>query len=635
MLLLISGVLLTGCDKRTEPQGNVSGADPCRIVFTAISLAETKAASTDETSIADVNVWAFHESSGNATHLYSPSGATLPVVELLPGTYRIYTVANCGKDLGEIDETALQALSASFSGEITSGTLLPMAARSVIEVSASASVSLPVERLVAKLSVSVSVAPALQGSLILESVQMLSIPDRCLYFSDNRAVNPASSIDYTARIVSGNSFVRDYYLPENLAGVNSSIVSERQKDKAHAPSGASWLRIEARHNDRPVTYCVYLGANNTTDFNVARNTVQHLNVTLNGSEPSDLRIARFALVLGNAETSYLPLDKVSVPLTFTADNQAGNSFTLRCTLTQGQGRVLLDGTDITSTPVNLPTTGSNRTLSFTPSAYGQQVAFTLTVADAGGRQVSRSLSFYIEPKGTLQLSMPSLGEPTAGYRHTFPITVSEENYAGTFRLQLSTATPTSVASFYFQGRQVTPGMPTAFTIGAGTHNVELAAANAFGDDIAFTATVTDDWNESRTLTRTANVRPDIITLHPALDVEIVRESALDSAYTLMPYVTLEVTADKSVPTAVSVSVEVICTGRNTLNGSLQSYTVTQNVTIPSGNTVSNAVRLRWPMGTPYYHTSDDSFVSSGYEYHEVRHRTKSISPSSYGGVVFQ
>lgn len=193
-----------------------------------------------------------------------------------------------------------------------------------------------------------------------------------------------------------------------------------------------------------------------------------------------MRISRFSLTLGTVADSYLPLDKVSVPLTFTAENQTGNSFTLSCMLSQGSGRVLLNGADITSTPVSLPSTGCSRMLTFEPSTYGQQVALALTVADTENRQVSRSLSTYIKPKGELLLavSMPAL--VTAGYRTDIPVTISEENYAGPFRLQLSTATTSSVGTFYFQGRQLTPGIPADFTVGAGTHNVEFAAANTFG-----------------------------------------------------------------------------------------------------------------------------------------------------------
>lgn len=636
---LFACLLLAGCSK--EPQMERLSASECgsssvTLRFECETLRETDTRAADENSIRDINLWACSTGIVRNVHLYVPDGQSTAALTLIPDNYRFYAIANAGRDLGEMDEAALQTLAASFSGEPGDGAVLPMAARAETQVAGATSVTLRMERLMAKLSVSVSVTPALQGSLILESVQLLSVPNRCLYFADNRTSDPAGLADYPAQSVSGTSFSRTYYLPENMAGMNTSVTSERQKDKVHAPTGATWLRIKGLHNDRPVTYSVYLGANNTTDFNVERNTLQYLNVTLSGSEPGDLRVARFSLSIGTPAVSYLPLDKVSVPLTFTAENQTGNSFTLRCALTQGQGRVLLDGTDITSTSVSLPSTGGSRTLTFEPSAYGQQVAFTLTVSDAEGRQVSRSLSTYIKPKGELQFSMPSLGQPTAGSRSSFPLTVSEENYSGTFRLRLSTATASSVGSFYFQGKQIASGAPADFTVAAGTHNVEFAAANAFGGDAVLTATVTDDWGESRSVTRTASVSPDIIVLHPKLNVETVYERTMDSAYTMRPYIDFQVVSDQAVPTAVTVTAEVLCTGRYTgYQGGQKTYPVTQSVTIPTGSTVSNTVRLRWPMETPQYHTSDDSYVSPGYAYESVSCRPGSVSPAFYGGVAFQ
>lgn len=640
-LFLLAQWALAGCNEAPEAEYGAArpaedGSCPLTLRFEPEEMQPTATRAADENAIRDLNIWACGTGIGRDVHLYIPDGKTATTLALIPDNYHFYAVANAGHDLGEMNEAALQTLAASFSGEPGDGTVLPMAARAETQVAGATSVTLRMERLVAKLSLSLSVAPALQGTLAIESVQLLSVPNRCLYFADNRTSDPAGLADYLAQSLSGTSFSQTYYLPENMAGTNTSVTSERQKDKAHAPSGASWLRIKARHADRPVTYSVYLGANNTTDFNVSRNTLHHLNITLSGSEPTDLRVARFSLALGTPAASYLPLDRVSVPLTFTAENQAGNSFTLRCTLNQGRGRVLLDGADITSTPVSLPSTGSTRTLTFEPSAYGQQVAFTLTVSDAEGRQVSRSLSTYIKPKGELKLAMTAPDGVTAGSRSIFPITVSEENYAGTFRLRLSTATASSVGSFYFQGRQIAPGAAADFTVAAGTHNVEFAAANAFGGDAALTATVTDDWNESRSVTRTASVSPDIIVLHPKLNVETVREYPMDSLYTMMPYVNLKVVAGQAVPTAVTVTVEVLCTGRYTgYQGGLKTYPVTQSVTIPAGSTVSNVVRLPWPMGTPTYYISDNMPADPGYAYESVSCRPGAITPSSYGSVVFQ
>ena len=166
--------------------------------------------------------------------------------------------------------------------------------------------------------------------------------------------------------------------------------------------------------------------------------------------------------------------------------------------------------------------------------------------------------------------------------------------------------------------------------------MELTAANAFGGDVDLTVTVTDDWSESRTVTCTASVSPDIIVLHPKLNVETVREYPIDSLYTMMPYVNLQVVAGQAVPTAVTVTVEVLCTGRYTgYQGGLKTYPVTQSVTIPAGSTVSNTVRLPWPMGTPTYYISDNMPADPGYAYESVSCRPGAITPSSYGIVVFQ
>lgn len=637
-LLLFSLLFGASCERSpfdSVPEASQPGGCALTLRFEPDEMRQADTRAADENAVRDINLWACGTGTGRNVHLYVPGGKTAAALTLIPDNYRFYAVANAGRDLGDMAEAALQTLAAPFSGEPGDGAALPMAARGELRVSGATSLTLRLRRLVSKLSLSLSVAPALQSALTIESVQLLSVPDRCLYFADNRAADLSQRTDYPVQNVSGTSFSRTYYLPENMAGVNASVASERQKDKAHAPSGATWLRIKGRHNDRPCTYSVYLGANNTTDFNVERNTLQHLNVTLSGSEPTDLRVSRFALALGTPAASYLPLDKVSVPLTFTAENQAGNSFTLRCALTQGRGRVLLDGAEITSASVSLPASGCSRTLTFEPSAYGQQAALTLTVSDAEGRQVSRSLSTYIKPKGELKLAMTVPARVTVGQRSTFPVSVSEENYAGTFRLQLSSATASSVGSFYFQGKQIAPGVPADFTVAAGTHNVEFAAANAFGGELSLTAAVTDDWGESRSVTRTASVSPDIVVLHPKLNVETVYERTMDSAYTMRPYVDLKVTSERAVPTAVTVTVDVLCTGRYNLSGNLKTYPVTQSVTIPAGGAASNTVRLRWPMETTQYHTSDNSYVSPGYDYQDVSCRPGTVSPSFYAGVAFQ
>ena len=624
-------LLLGGCSKEPSPETGPGQLHSLRIAFVPEESRTRSPGETDESRIYDVNLYIVHTASGRVSHSYR-TGSDPVTLDLMPGDYTFYAVANAGRDLGEMTEAALQTLAAPFSGEPGDGTALPMAARSELCMAGPASLTLRLRRLVSKLSLSLSVAPALQSALTIESVQLLSVPGRCLCFADNRNTDAAYSTDYPSVAVSGQSFRHDYYLPENMAGVNASVASERQKDKAHAPSGATWLRIKGRHNDRPCTYSVYLGANNTTDFNVERNTFQYLNVTLSGSEPTDLRVSCFSLSLGTPAASYLPLDKVSVPLTFTAENQAGNSFTLRCALTQGKGRVLLDGTDITSAPVSLPSTGSSRTLTFEPTADGQQVSLTLTVSDARGQQVSRSLTTCIAPRGELLFTLPSLGNPRANNRTGFTFTVGEENYNEPFHLQLLTSTPSSTATFYFQGRQLTPGMAASFGVEAGTHTIEIEAGNAVGE-IDLTATVADAWGSSREVRQTARVAYDQLTIRPDLSLETARETVSGGAFYIRNTVVFWVLAERPVPVEVTVSTQVFCEGRHTADGHLQTVPVTVRATIPAGST-SAYVRTPWPMDAVGYYERNDLVALHGYEYVRMYYETGSIQPATDKGVSF-
>lgn len=219
----------------------------------------------EENSIRNLNIWAYGIETGRNFHLYTTQGLSSTTLELVPGNYHIYVIANSGKDLGEMSEASLQALSFTFDGEPKDKDLLAMAARGEINISGPASLTLRLKRLVSKVSLSLDVLPSLQGSLSLENIQLLSVPKKCLYFGDNRPTDLAEVIDYPKESLTSGSYNRTYYLPENLADTNSAVTSEQQKDISHAPSGASRLCIHARHGDRLVTYHVYLGENNTDD----------------------------------------------------------------------------------------------------------------------------------------------------------------------------------------------------------------------------------------------------------------------------------------------------------------------------------------------------------------------------------
>lgn len=79
----------------------------------------------------------------------------------------------------------------------------------------------------------------------------------------------------------------------NLQGVRTSITDQKQKNADNAPPCASWLLIRATRGSKVLAYSVYLGENNTSDFNVRANCHYRLNITLLNDNTADTRIAAY------------------------------------------------------------------------------------------------------------------------------------------------------------------------------------------------------------------------------------------------------------------------------------------------------------------------------------------------------
>jgi hypothetical protein len=86
-----------------------------------------------------------------------------------------------------------------------------------------------------------------------------------------------------------------YYMPENIAGVNSSVGSQSFKS-LYAPAKATWLEIkgegissDGRINEY-ATFKFYLGNNLITDYNVNTNTIYSFTVRFKGLNIKDMRL---------------------------------------------------------------------------------------------------------------------------------------------------------------------------------------------------------------------------------------------------------------------------------------------------------------------------------------------------------
>ena len=253
---------------------------------------------TDEEAIRDINLYLFGRSNGQSLHFYSRSA--LVRFECLPGEYDLYVAANLGADLGERSVQQLRTYTIKWQEEYAT---LPMSAVMTVAIAPDkGTVTLPtlsVRRTVAKIAYNIRVADKVPD-LELRSVRLCSVPGHTTLFTP--ASTPSTSEkDFTdAPLVELPDAARRscsgvQYLFENPQGTVPSITDQRDKNADNAPACASYLMIRATRGSRILDYRIYLGENNTTDFNVGRNTAHTLDITISGDNEVDTRVHGYTL----------------------------------------------------------------------------------------------------------------------------------------------------------------------------------------------------------------------------------------------------------------------------------------------------------------------------------------------------
>ena len=245
----------------------------------------------DEATIRDLNFYLCDDNGQIVLHRYQTS-ATLRF-ECLPGDYRMRIAANLGRDLG--DSPASEDFIVTHADEYD---VLPMSYESDVTISPSPGgvLTLPtveVRRCVAKVSYAIAVEPA---DIELRSVQLLSVP-RSTFLFDAAAPseNPDDYKDCLEVELAGRQAEGDCYLLPNMQGTVSSITDQRQKNPENAPANASYLLIRAVRGAKVLAYYVYLGGNNTSDFNVRANVHYRLNISILGDKEVDTRVSSYTL----------------------------------------------------------------------------------------------------------------------------------------------------------------------------------------------------------------------------------------------------------------------------------------------------------------------------------------------------
>ncbi len=252
---------------------------------------------TDEQTVRDVNLFLYDPRGVLPDrHFYVESGTV--ECSVLPGSYEAYVVANVHRDMGTMTQEQLRAVQLP---SVTRYTMLPMSGHTTLTVEDRMPAPvITVRRTVAKIICNISIDPAVVYALKLQSVQIMNAAATTKLFEAEQVAKNFITMN-SAAIASSElrSATRMFYLLENCQGDVPSITTQQQKCAENAPQGATFVRIKAQKDGLQMTYDVYLGENNTSNFDVRRNSVQTLDIRIKGDNEVDARIHSFEVKISD------------------------------------------------------------------------------------------------------------------------------------------------------------------------------------------------------------------------------------------------------------------------------------------------------------------------------------------------
>ena len=288
LLLSVLLVTLTGCRESLTEEAVAPRGVAVEIAVRPDGMQE-QTRSTDEEAIDDLNFYLYDSRGELLLHRYQQ--ATTLRFEVVPGHYRMRIAANLGRDLGENPSEEDLRISGAESYE-----RLPMAAEEELDVTAAGASpsTIEVRRCVAKVSYEIDVR---DPNIELRSVQLISRPRTAALFAPEASPSsdPADYTDSPETTLTGTAASGACYLLPNLQGTVPSITDQRQKSPEHAPEHASYLLIRAANGSRNLLYTVYLGGNNTSDFNVRANVHYTFRISILGDDEIDTRVYSYSI----------------------------------------------------------------------------------------------------------------------------------------------------------------------------------------------------------------------------------------------------------------------------------------------------------------------------------------------------
>ncbi|MBP1614028.1 MAG: hypothetical protein H6Q13_1476 [Bacteroidetes bacterium] len=333
LVCLAGAFLAVSCadDAGSSGEGDEKTDAVIRLTINAVTAQNVSTRSVDEDQIHDLHVLVYNSSGELTGKSYSTfdtsvSSYTVSVSARSGDGCTIYaiantdnstlfdgTVANTEDKLKEI--TTSSTAWSDLNNSSSSSTYLPMCGSTTANISAGTSTldgGMTVKRLVAKVTLTVGVSD--DSGVTISGYRIYGVPQKSYYVARPLSTEESSTDTQTTRaedaglsansgdwtdsgditLSNATSFDATFYMYENRPGVNIAITTQSNKIKANAPDtpadSAAYVIIYGKATGYTfLSWKIYLGANNTTNFNIKRNCKYTYTITLKPNE-SDMRV---------------------------------------------------------------------------------------------------------------------------------------------------------------------------------------------------------------------------------------------------------------------------------------------------------------------------------------------------------
>ena len=420
--------LSISCQKEIKPKYSVKNQVTLNFSCPDIDIVNSRSLSeSQEKIIKDINIYFFDEHTNVCTYHYQSSSSTFNI-ELSPIDYIVYTIANYGSEIGNLSQSDIENLSAKIAEEsdITGNSSLLMSNEQRVSISKNNHFNIVLKRAVAKFNINISNASDFDFKL--HSVEVVNAPKDVSIFGNN---DPKQLISYNAK---KNANV-DFYMFENLQGVKPSIKEASERNKDNAPPKATYLSIIGSYQNTRVEYSIYLGENDTSDFNIYRNKKYTYSINLNGINDVDSRVNVTTLTATDFNKSYFAGEDSAIStITLTANGNETNNYTMTYTLLEGNGKILINGLE-QQPNVEVPFLNTGEVSKTVTLSYSQNsvsaVRIGVNARDNNGILFSKELvSNFIEKIYELEINAVTATKSIGGGKSIISYETTKKKYTG-------------------------------------------------------------------------------------------------------------------------------------------------------------------------------------------------------------